>query len=248
MDTILTIYDCITRQEICFKRGDLGKQCVALGLDYTSFSHLQSGRQKSVADRYILSNKKELLFILVDFVTDQEYECVNNRTIFVHLGIPYSENGSKYVYDLKKQRQKLSSIGERLFYLKGNKPLQPFTKTKCEHLPIVFKTRTKNQLKSKIVHALRNRLWYVLKRQLATRADHTLTLTGCTLETLIQHLESQFKTGMTWENYGKWHIDHIKPCISFDMFKEDDQRRCFHYTNLQPLWAVDNYIKGRKIL
>jgi hypothetical protein len=51
---------------------------------------------------------------------------------------------------------------------------------------------------------------------------------------------------MNWENQGEWHIDHILPCASFDLTKEEEQRKCFHYTNLQPLWAKDNMIKGSK--
>ena len=54
-----------------------------------------------------------------------------------------------------------------------------------------------------------------------------------------QHLESQFKPEMNWENHGKiWEIDHIKPCISFDLTNIEQQKQCFHYTNLQPLFKT----------
>ena len=64
------------------------------------------------------------------------------------------------------------------------------------------------------------------------------------------HLENQFVDGMNWNNYGKngWHIDHIKPCASFDLTDPKQQKICFHYTNLQPLWAIDNLIKHSKLL
>lgn len=65
---------------------------------------------------------------------------------------------------------------------------------------------------------------------------------------LKKHLEIKFTKGMSWENYGKWHVDHIKPCAKFDLTKESEQRKCFHYTNLQPLWAIDNFKKGANIL
>tara|TARA_R110000751_G_scaffold131998_3_gene234420 strand:- start:438 stop:656 length:219 start_codon:yes stop_codon:yes gene_type:complete len=68
------------------------------------------------------------------------------------------------------------------------------------------------------------------------------------------HLEDQFQDGMSWENYGRpngdylegWHIDHIKPCALFNLEDASQQKECFHYTNLQPLWAEDNLSKGDK--
>ena len=69
---------------------------------------------------------------------------------------------------------------------------------------------------------------------------------GCTREDLTTHLEGLFQDGMTWDNYGDWHIDHIKPCSKFDLSTEKAQAECFHYTNLQPLWAKDNLSKGAK--
>jgi hypothetical protein len=56
---------------------------------------------------------------------------------------------------------------------------------------------------------------------------------------------------MNWKNYGKgegkWNIDHILPCASFDLTQESEQHRCFHYNNLQPLWEIDNLKKGAKL-
>ena len=59
------------------------------------------------------------------------------------------------------------------------------------------------------------------------------------------HLKENFTEGMTVENYGLWHIDHIKPCALFDLTDPKQQEECFHYTNLQPLWAIDNIRKGK---
>jgi hypothetical protein len=65
-------------------------------------------------------------------------------------------------------------------------------------------------------------------------------LLGCSISEVRKHLEAQFATGMTWANHGKWHIDHIRPCCTFDLSNPAQQRACFHYTNLRPLWAHDN--------
>lgn len=75
--------------------------------------------------------------------------------------------------------------------------------------------------------------------------SQTIKLIGCSIEQLKQHLEKQFKLGMSWFNYGKWHVDHIKPCASFDLTDIEQQKQCFNYTNLQPLWAEENLVKGK---
>jgi len=81
------------------------------------------------------------------------------------------------------------------------------------------------------------------------KSASTLELLGCTFEYARAHLEAQFTKGMGWDNYGVngWHIDHIIPCASFDLTDPDQQRQCFHYTNLQPLWAEDNLRKSDKL-
>ena len=96
----------------------------------------------------------------------------------------------------------------------------------------------------KLKHNLRKRLRHALQGQ--AKSARTQELLGCTVEELRAHLEAQFKPGMTWENYGEWHIDHIRPCASFDLTDPEQQRACFHYTNLQPLWAQENIRKGAK--
>ena len=62
----------------------------------------------------------------------------------------------------------------------------------------------------------------------------------CTYQELLDHLESQFEEGMTWENQGEWHIDHIKAQSRFDPTIEEEAFKCWHYTNLQPMWAEIN--------
>jgi len=75
-----------------------------------------------------------------------------------------------------------------------------------------------------------------------------LKIVGCTMAELKTHLESKFVFGMTWENYGtKWHIDHIIPCKHFDHADPKQVEQCWHWTNMQPLWARENCQKQDKI-
>lgn len=73
---------------------------------------------------------------------------------------------------------------------------------------------------------------------------------GATIPELRKHIESQFLPGMSWDNHGRfgWHIDHIIPCASFNLRDPDEQKKCFHYTNLRPMWWRDNIIKSDKVL
>ena len=91
---------------------------------------------------------------------------------------------------------------------------------------------------------LRVRVINALKGKGAAKAANTMELIGCTVPELMAHLETQFTEGMTWENQGDWHIDHIRPCASFDLTVPEQQRQCFHWSNLQPLWANDNLAKA----
>ena len=94
----------------------------------------------------------------------------------------------------------------------------------------------------RVVEALRKRVREAVKGH--CKSARTLQLLGCSIERLREHISKQFKPGMSWENYGKWHIDHIRPCASFNLAGQVQQRQCFHYTNLQPLWALENILKG----
>jgi len=97
----------------------------------------------------------------------------------------------------------------------------------------------------KFIKNQRGRIWSVLKGK--NKSKSTMKLLGCSIEECWNHLEQQFKPGMTRDNYGLWHVDHIIPCASFDFNDPEQQKKCFHYTNLQPLWAEDNLKKGAKL-
>lgn len=108
----------------------------------------------------------------------------------------------------------------------------------------------RNRLKTDINFRFRKRLRSRLSDELKgrTKSKNTLKLLDCSIEELKKHLESKFTNGMNWNNYGigGWVIDHIRPCASFNLSKSSEQKKCFHYSNLQPLWEEDNLVKSDK--
>jgi len=104
--------------------------------------------------------------------------------------------------------------------------------------------KAKTDLAYRVKRNLRAALGSAVKRFRAKKFTNTMKLLGCEIGFFIEYLTSKFEEGMSWDNYGEWHIDHIHPCASFDLTVEEQQRACFHYTNLQPLWGADNIRKS----
>lgn len=105
--------------------------------------------------------------------------------------------------------------------------------------------RAKTDIHFRLRKRLRGRILGALARGVS-KSGATVDLIGCSVPEFKKHIESLWKPGMTWENYGRfgWHIDHVRPCASFDLTDPEQQRACFHYTNTQPLWHVENLKKG----
>ena len=109
---------------------------------------------------------------------------------------------------------------------------------------VSYKTQT--DLCFKLKDRIRSRINKAIKRN--SKSSKSTELTGCTIQELKIYIEGKFQKGMSWENYAydTWHIDHIRPCASFDLSDPEQQKLCFHYTNLQPLWAYENLSKSDK--
>lgn len=89
-------------------------------------------------------------------------------------------------------------------------------------------------------------IWYSIKGNKAGKKWESLV--GYTLHDLKKHLERMFQKGMTWANYGKWHVDHRRPICSFDLTNEEQFSDCWSLTNLEPMWATENLSKGGKLV
>lgn len=184
--------------------------------------------------------------------------------------MPYKDPKKKKEYDCKYREKNREKINARIRVWSKNekakeKKKEYYIKTRDKQLKYWVEYRKKpgnkkkfNEYFSKWINKklkedphfklklnLSHRINLALKTKGVSKSKRTRELIGCTVSELWQHLEKQFQPGMTKENYGKWHIDHIKPCALFDLTKEEEQIKCFHYTNLQPLWAIDNIRKGK---
>jgi hypothetical protein len=112
------------------------------------------------------------------------------------------------------------------------------------------KIRRRTNMSYAIEVRLRARMGLALRKYQAVPNERVRAslkeLLGCTVSEARAYLQFKFLPGMSWDNRELWHIDHIRPCASFDLTDLEQQKQCFHYTNLQPLWATDNHRKGAK--
>jgi hypothetical protein len=143
---------------------------------------------------------------------------------------------------LKKHREYYARNRNRIL---NNSKRHRRTKRAMEQSRQTRRNRMENDLGFRMKVNIGNRIRMAIK----LKSDSTMNLLGCTMEEFLRHLESQFLPGMNWENWGKgtgkWNIDHIEPCCSFDLTNPEQQQKCFHYTNCRPLWEIDNIRKGQ---
>jgi hypothetical protein len=111
-----------------------------------------------------------------------------------------------------------------------------------------YHRKRRQDIDYRILSSLRVRLWHAMRANSAVKSRRTMELVGCSIPELKKHIQSLFSQGMTFDNYGKdkgrWSIDHIRPCALFDLSDPEQQKICFHYTNLRPLWSTENMSKN----
>jgi hypothetical protein len=144
-----------------------------------------------------------------------------------------------------KNKERISQKGKERYNKKRDEILGKGKIYRKEHL--VERREYMKLLRQRPEHRIKQNLRCRLRGALngKPKATTTMKLVGCTPEFLKEFLEKQFTDGMSWENYGKWHIDHIIPCGLYDLSDPEQQKICFHYTNLRPLWAEENQRKNK---
>lgn len=157
------------------------------------------------------------------------------------------ESRKLYMQEYRKKNPNLQSDYRKNNPDKIKKHKQNYFKRR-KHIAYKYANeRWKTDFDYRLRTYLRKRIRAAIKQNF--KSGKSIELLGCDIASFKNYIESQFKNGMSWDNYGThgWHIDHIKPIASFDLSNMDEQKKCFHYTNMQPLWAFDNHSKGAKL-
>lgn len=224
-------------------------------------------RNKYVAPAVI---KKRARAAVEKIRTDPRARAARLRTLQKHYSKPetkakaraYRENLPAHVRERKNKRakeyrrtpagkanRKRAAEAQREFRRtpEGKAKAREYTQRGKNRARERYKERYDTDPQFRMAVVLRKRIVMALKARGISKSKSLRELLGCAISDLKAHLEKQFKPGMTWSNHGDWHIDHIKPCAAFDLAFVAEQKVCFHYSNLQPLWAEENMRKSAKL-
>jgi hypothetical protein len=193
----------------------------------------QNNKEKIAANnrKYRQENKEKIIAI------NRKYRQNNKEEIAAKGRKYYQENKEKIAAGHREYRQE----NKEEIAAKGRKYSQENKEKRNDRI----RKRRKNDPVYAITKRLRKRMWKAVKAAgLDKKCDSSSELLGISTQGLKEWLEAQFTEGMTWENRSDWHVDHIIPCDAFDMTVEENQRICFWYKNLQPLWAEENLQKS----
>ena len=217
-------------------------------LEASDENAIRKAKRKEYKRIYYIINKKKILNNQKEYYLDNKQK-INERTKkWVLKNIEKLRKQKEKWYLKNKEHKKKYDIiyknKHKERYKKQNKKYQKENRDKINKF-LLNKYHT--NVHYKLSNILRKRVIKVLKGY--SKSKNTMNLLGCTIEELWKHLEYTFKPGMTRENHGSiWHLDHIRPCASFDLSKPEEQSKCFHYSNLQALFIYENLSKGSKIL
>ncbi len=191
--------------------------------------------------RFYLRHKADVLARNKAYRTEKSYRNPKSKE---HAKRYYWRNRDKILAKSKEKR--IKNPAKWTTYLKTRRKLkgEEIRRKAREYV----KRRCQTEPEYKLLHNIRVRLWKALRSKRSYKNNSCLKLLGCSISDFKIYLESRFESGMSWENYGRdWHIDHIMPCAIFDLTNPEHQKRCFHFSNLQPMWATKNLRKGARL-
>jgi len=144
---------------------------------------------------------------------------------------------------IAKRRKEFRKKNPELIALQKKK----YANNNLDKISLYRRNKIKNDIQFKLAARLRSRMGNAIKRN--SKLGSSVKDLGCSILELKFYLEGKFKDGMSWDNYGtKWHIDHVIPLTFFDLTNREQFLKACHYTNLQPLWAKENLIKGNRVV
>ena len=192
--------------------------------------------KRRIHDRqYYLENRERIIKKNREWrLKNKEHVRIRNKEWFLKNKEHCKEYWKKYNL---KNKEHIAQRGKE-YRLKNKKKIKDYARK-------YNREKARKDPNFRILTNLRKRIWDALKGN--CKSAKTRELLGCTIDELWKQLESRpsWEFRMRRENYGKWHVDHITPCVSFDLSDPEQQKKCFHYTNLQPLWASDNCKKNK---
>lgn len=160
------------------------------------------------------------------------------------------EQARRYYHLHKTKRSESARIYRKFNPEKCKAAMLKWRSRSRKHIKDYVKNRLKTNIQFKLRTIIASRILGVLRRNNAHKRSSTVALLGMSIPDFRHRLESLWSNGMTWNNHGNggWHIDHIQPCSSFDLTDPEQQKKCFNWSNLQPLWWKDNLTKSDKVL
>jgi len=240
--------ECKVKKPICeyYTRQNKCKACVKIRVK--KYGEENKEKVKASRERYYINNKREIN------KKNAEYQIKNKDKMKAYHDKWREDNSEKLKdYYLKYQRtdkrkeyakeyQKKNKERRKAYILKNREKFNEQARNR-------LREKRKNDPLYRLIHSLRSETVRAAKK--GYKIKKTLELLGCTIEFFRDHISSRWRDGMNWENWNNkpdgWNLDHILPIDSFDFSKPESWEKCFHYTNLQPLWRKDNRAKWNKL-
>lgn len=211
---------------------------------------------KSVKLKYRQNNKEKSQIYHKQYnINNKEY--INNRSkewyyknreeILIRRKIAIQDNLDEYNKRRKEYNNKYYSDEKNK--IKRKERVRIWAQNNREKINENMRNKRKNNIHFKMKSIIAGRIYGALKIFKQNKIDNTINYLGCSIEFFVKYIESKFIENMNWNNQGKygWHLDHIIPCEMFNLYIEEEQYKCFHYTNLQPIFGKDNLIKQDRL-
>lgn len=240
----LTLFEIIKKEnKIKYDREYCQKNKEKIKIRKRIYNEHTKEHRKEYSKQYRQKNKEFLKRLKKEYeIKNRDKNRVKKRESCKKFYLKHREKRIAYHKDYREKNKDYF----KKFYIKNKEKYSLLRKNNKERYNIKLMERRLN-FNVKIATYMRSRIRSALKSIKCNKRNSIKILVGCSVPELKTYLESKFKEGMNWENYGKWHIDHIIGCCNFDLTNIEEQKKCFHYSNLQPLWAIENLRKSKFI-